>query len=49
MKNLKPFLTLLFLITLLILAIREKHTTEKIINNLLYQEETIQQETKTHH
>jgi hypothetical protein len=49
MKTLKPIITLICLIALLVLAIREKHTTEKIINNLLYQEETIQQETKTHH
>jgi hypothetical protein len=49
MKTIKPIITLILLITLLILAIREKHTTEKIINNLLYQEETIQQETNTHH
>ena len=47
MKILKPIITLILLITLLVLAIREKHTTEKIINNLLYQEERLQ--TKTIH
>lgn len=49
MKTLKPIITLILLIALLILAIREKHTTEKIINNLLYQEEKIQMKTKPHH
>ena len=49
MKTIKPIIILILLITLLILAIREKHTTEKIINNLLYQEERIQLKTKTHH
>jgi hypothetical protein len=49
MKTLKPIITLIFLIALLVLAIREKHTTEKIINNLLYQEERMQLKTKTHH
>lgn len=49
MKILKPIITLILLITLLVLAIREKHTTEKIINNLLYQEEKIQLKTKPHH
>ena len=49
MKTLKPTITLILLITLLVLAIREKHTTEKIINNLLYQEETIQLKTKSPH
>ena len=47
MKTIKPIIILILLITLLILAIREKHTTEKIINNLLYQEERLQ--TKTIH
>ena len=49
MKTIKPIIILILLITLLILAIREKHTTEKIINNLLYQEETIQLKTKSPH
>ena len=49
MKILKPIITLILLITLLVLAIREKHTTEKIINNLLYQEEKIQLKTKPLH
>lgn len=49
MKTLKPIITLILLIALLVLAIREKHTTEKIINNLLYQEEKIQMKTKPHH
>jgi hypothetical protein len=47
MKNLKTTITLILLITLLVLAIREKHTTEKIINNLLYQEEKMQIKTKS--
>ena len=49
MKILKPIITLILLITLLVLAIREKHTTEKIINNLLYQEENLPLKTKPHH
>ena len=49
MKILKPTITLILLIALLVLAIREKHTTEKIINNLLYQEEKMQLKTKLHH
>ena len=49
MKTIKLIITLILLITLLVLAIREKHTTEKIINNLLYQEEKIQLKTKPHH
>ena len=49
MKTLKPIITLILLIALLVLAIREKHTTEKIINNLLYQEENLPLKTKTHH
>ena len=47
MKTIKPIIILILLITILVLAIREKHTTEKIINNLLYQEERLQ--TKTIH
>ncbi len=39
MKNLKPYLALISLIIVLFFAIREKHTIEKIINNILYQEE----------
>lgn len=49
MKTLKPIITLILLIAILVLAIREKHTTEKIINNLLYQEENLPLKTKTHH
>ena len=49
MKTIKLIITLILLIVFLILAIREKHTTEKIINNLLYQEEKIQLKTKPHH
>ena len=49
MKILKPTITLILLITLLVSAIREKHTSEKIINNLLYQEENMQLKTKSHH
>jgi hypothetical protein len=39
MKNLKLYLALILLIIVLFFAIREKHNIEKIINNLLYQEE----------
>ena len=49
MKTIKPIIILILLITILVLAIREKHTTEKIINNLLYQEENMQLKTKSHH
>lgn len=49
MKILKPIITLICLITLLVFAIREKHTTEKIINNLLYQDENLPLKTKSHH
>ena len=49
MKTIKLIITLILLIALLVFAIREKHTTEKIINNLLYQEEKIQLKTKPHH
>jgi hypothetical protein len=48
MKNLKPFLTLLFLIIILFFAIREKQITIEIINNLLYQEERLQNKTIHH-
>jgi len=47
MKTIKPIITLICLIAFLVLAIREKHTIEKIINNLLYQDERLQ--TKTIH
>ena len=49
MKTIKLIITLILLIALLVFAIREKHTTEKIINNLLYQEEKMQLKTKLHH
>ena len=49
MKTIKPIITLICLITLLVFAIREKHITEKIINNLLYLEERLQMKTKPHH
>ncbi len=49
MKNLKTTITLICLIALLVLAIREKHITEKIINDLLYQEEKMQLKTKSLH
>ena len=49
MKTIKPIITLILLIALLVLAIIEKHTTEKIINNLLYQEERMQLKTKPSH
>ena len=49
MKTLKPIITLILLIIILVFAIREKHTTEKIINNLLYQEENLPLKTKPHH
>jgi len=48
MKNLKPFLTLLFLIIILFFAIREKQTTIEIINNLLYHDERLQNKTIHH-
>lgn len=47
MKNLKPYLALISLIIVLFFAIREKHNIEKIINNILYQEEI--QQSKTIH
>jgi len=47
MKNLKPYLAFTSLIIVLFFAIREKHNIEKIINNLLYQDEILQ--TKTIH
>lgn len=47
MKNIKPYITLIFLIIILFFAIKEKQTTIKIINNLLYQDEILQ--TKTIH
>ena len=47
MKTIKPIITLICLIAFLVLAIREKHTTGKIINNLLYQEENMQLKTKS--
>jgi hypothetical protein len=46
MKNLKPYLALMSLIIVLFFAIREKHNIEKIINNLLYQEEIKQYNNK---
>jgi hypothetical protein len=46
MKLLKPISTLILLVTLLILAIRNQNTTKEIINNLLYQEERLQMNTK---
>jgi len=39
MKNLKPYLLLITLIIIAFVALKEKQTTIKIINNLLYQEE----------
>lgn len=39
MKNLKPYLLLITLIIIAFVAIREKQTTIKIINDILYQEE----------
>jgi hypothetical protein len=47
MKNLKPYLALILLIIVLFFSIREKHNIEKIINNILYQEEI--QQSKTIH
>jgi len=46
MKNPKPYLALILLIIVLFFAIREKHNIEKIINNLLYQEEIKQYNNK---
>jgi hypothetical protein len=46
MKNLKPYLALTSLIIVLFFSIREKHNIEKIINNLLYQEEIKQYNNK---
>jgi hypothetical protein len=46
MKLLKPISTLILLVTLLVLAIRNQNTTKEIINNLLYQEERLQMNTK---
>ena len=46
MKNLKLYLALMSLIIVLFFAIREKHNIEKIINNLLYQEEIKQYNNK---
>jgi hypothetical protein len=47
MKNPKPYLALISLIIVLFFAIREKHNIEKIINNLLYQEEIKQSQKNT--
>ena len=49
MKLIKPISTLILLVTLLVLAIRNQNTTKEIINNLLYQEERLQMNTKTNH
>jgi len=46
MKNPKPYLALISLIIVLFFSIREKHNIEKIINNLLYQEEIKQYNNK---
>jgi hypothetical protein len=46
MKLLKPISTLILLVTLLVLTIRNQNTTKEIINNLLYQEERLQMNTK---
>ncbi len=47
-KLAKSILTLILLITLLVLAIREQNITKNIINDLLYQEERLQMKTKLH-
>jgi hypothetical protein len=47
MKKSLPYIIFIFLIIILFVAIKEKHTIEKIINNLLYQDERLQ--TKTIH
>ncbi len=47
-KLVKSILTLILLITLLVLAIREQNITKNIINDLLYQEERLQMKTKIH-
>lgn len=46
MKLIKPIITLILLVTLLVLTIRNQNTTKEIINNLLYQEERLQMNTK---
>ncbi len=48
MKKLKPYITLVSLIVILFFAIKEKQTTIKIINNLLYQDEILQAKTLHH-
>jgi hypothetical protein len=47
-KLVKSILTLILLITLLVLAIREQNITKNIINDLLYQEERLQMKNKIH-
>lgn len=44
----KSIITLILLITLLVLAIREQNITKNIINDLLYQEERLQMKNKIH-
>jgi hypothetical protein len=48
LKLAKSIFTLILLITLLVLAIREQNITKNIINDLLYQEERLQMKTKIH-
>jgi hypothetical protein len=49
MKLIKPIIALILLVTLFIFAIRNQNTTKEIINNLLYQEERLQMNTKPKH
>jgi hypothetical protein len=48
LKLAKSIITLILLITLLVLAIREQNITKNIINDLLYQEERLQMKNKIH-
>jgi hypothetical protein len=48
LKLAKSIFTLILLITLLVLAIREQNITKNIINDLLYQEERLQMKNKIH-
>jgi hypothetical protein len=48
LKLAKSIFTLILLITLLVLAIREQNITKNIINDLLYQEERLQMKNNIH-
>jgi hypothetical protein len=49
MKTLKPIITLILLVTLLVFAIRNQNTMIEIINNLLYHDERLQMNTNPKH